>query len=147
MLKYQRSYLSLQTIASHLQFSHGTGRGDERREGERVRRLLVSLSLPIRAFQVNIPEQASKLQVLTPAAKPRLELHSGLIGTTPTSHRVPSLQSGIIPADAQIESKWCLHCNGAWLLVHGLVKRLGKARPNRLSNSTLVCHQTTYQKP
>ena len=37
--------------------------------------------------------------------------------------------------------------NGAWLLVRGLVKRPGKARPNRLSNSTLEFHQTTYQKP
>ena len=39
--------------------------------------------------------------------------------------------------------------NGARLLVRGLVKRPrpGKARPNRLSNSTLEFHQTTYQKP
>ena len=38
-------------------------------------------------------------------------------------------------------------CNGARLLVRSLVKRPGKARPNRLSNSTLEFHQTTYQKP
>ena len=37
--------------------------------------------------------------------------------------------------------------NGARLLVRGLVKRPGRARPNRLSNSTLEFHQTTYQKP
>ena len=37
--------------------------------------------------------------------------------------------------------------NDAWLLVRGLVKRPGKARPNRLSNSTPEFHQTTYQKP
>ena len=37
--------------------------------------------------------------------------------------------------------------NGARLLVRGLVKRPGKARPNRLSNSTPEFHQTTYQKP
>ena len=37
--------------------------------------------------------------------------------------------------------------NGARLLVRGLVKRPGKARPDRLSNSTLEFHQTRYQKP
>ena len=37
--------------------------------------------------------------------------------------------------------------NGARFLVRGLVKRPGRARPNRLSNSTLEFHQTTYQKP
>merc|ERR1711952_512518 len=42
---------------------------------------------------------------------------------------------------------WILQSNGAWLLVRGLVKRPGRARPNRLSNSTLEFHQTTYQKP
>ena len=44
----------------------------------------------------------------------------------------------------------CVRCrehNGAWLLVRGWVKRPGKARPNRFSNSTLEFHQTTYQKP
>ena len=35
--------------------------------------------------------------------------------------------------------------NGAWLLVRGLVKRPGKARPNQLSNSTLEFHQTGYE--
>ena len=35
----------------------------------------------------------------------------------------------------------------ARLLVRGLVKRPGKARPERLSNSRLEFHQTTYQKP
>ena len=48
----------------------------------------------------------------------------------------------------KIIMKTCLNSiNGAWLLVRGLVKRPGKARPNRLSNSTLELHQTTYQKP
>ena len=37
--------------------------------------------------------------------------------------------------------------NGARLLVRGLVKRPGRTRPNRLSNSTLEFHQITYQKP
>ena len=32
-------------------------------------------------------------------------------------------------------------------MVRGLVKRPGKAGPNRLSNSTLEFHQTTYHKP
>ena len=41
----------------------------------------------------------------------------------------------------------CPEGNGAWLLVRGLVKRPGKASPNRLSNSTLEFHQTTYQNP
>ena len=30
--------------------------------------------------------------------------------------------------------------NGAWLLVRSLVKHPGRARPNRLSNSTLEFH-------
>ena len=37
--------------------------------------------------------------------------------------------------------------NDGRLLVCGLVKRPGKARPNRLSNGRLEFHQTTYQKP
>ena len=37
--------------------------------------------------------------------------------------------------------------NGARLLVRGLAKRPGRARLNRLSNSTLEFHQTTYHKP
>ena len=36
--------------------------------------------------------------------------------------------------------------NGAWLLVRGLVKRPGKARPNRLGSSTPEFHQTPKSK-
>ena len=45
-----------------------------------------------------------------------------------------------------IEERLASSANGAWLLVRGLVKRPGKARPNQLSNSTLEFHQTPYQK-
>ena len=37
--------------------------------------------------------------------------------------------------------------NDGRLLVRGLVKLPGKARPNGLSNSRKEFHQTTYQKP
>ena len=49
--------------------------------------------------------------------------------------------------DASLEVDDFGGVNGARLLVRGLVKRPGKARPNQLSNSTLEFHQTTYQKP
>ena len=39
------------------------------------------------------------------------------------------------------------HPNDGRLLVRGLVKLPGKARPNGLSNSRKEFHQTTYQKP
>ena len=54
---------------------------------------------------------------------------------------------GTVTVEGCFKKHTCKYANGARLLVRGLVKRTGKARPDRLSNSTLEFHQTTYQKP
>ena len=94
---------------------------------------------------------------MCPLAK-RLKIHSGTL----RRFRVPFLLKCILSNDANDNlhansPSWSHQItvpevpnerpNGAWLLIRGFVNRPCKARPNRLSNSRLGFHQTTYQKP
>ena len=61
--------------------------------------------------------------------------------------RAYSYVISVLPLGTQSETEARKPTNGVRLLVRGLVKRPGKARPNWLSNSTLEFPQATYQKP
>ena len=67
------------------------GRGEERDRRLLVFRPRISGQYPRASERANerVSERTSELRVLTPAAKPRLELHSGLIGTTRPTEMFP----------------------------------------------------------